>query len=115
MKLTPKLLKATYEALICTAPLDKWNLPPTDRIIFSVVKTKEWYGWVEPKKEFDGKYDFKISDAAVKNIITFIYTMYHEIIHILQYEKGLPPHHNAKFRHCRDMISKHTGLDPKNI
>ena len=112
--LSPPILKGAYEFLRTTPPFSRWNLLPSESIIFVVGKTKAIMG--DYHRYEDGGHGITISDGVVGTTYSLITTMAHEMIHLAQYVAGTASpnvQHNADFYKRLRQVAKNHGFDSK--
>ena len=117
MKLTPEILKATYEFLRITPPFNRWGLPPGAEIDFRVTKTRKNIGAYHGPLG-NGRHMIDISGARVLYIFLLIEIMSHEMIHLHQdIGRTDTPNtqHNAEFQRLAKIVCRHHGYDPNNF
>ena len=103
LKLTPELLKTTYNGLLETEPFRRWSLP-RDGLCFVVVdKILSDY---DSFAEFTEPNTFRFSRIKVKNLPELVRTMAHEMIHMKQYLAGETDHHGASFHRYAKRVCK---------
>lgn len=107
LKLTPDLLKLNYEMNKACAPFNRWNLPPSESIIFKVTRDRRVAGY--HKTYTNGTQEIGISQRCVGTLVTLTRIMQHEQIHVRQ-ENSKPKtstpgvEHNAEFRRLSDQV-----------
>ncbi len=116
LPLSPDTLAAAYDYLRTTPPFNRWNLPDSEDVLFSVVKTPRDYGWYQ----WDGKrHTISASKASIGHTVTLMRLMAHEMIHLHLEETGMESKnrnnntHNAAFRKIAATVCRVHGLDPK--
>lgn len=116
LPLSPEMLACAYDYLRSTPPFDKWNLPDSEDVAFSVVHSPRQFGWYQ----WDGKrHTISASAKAIGHTSTLMRLMAHEIIHLhleangMENRKGDCGIHNAAFRKFAAQVCKFHGFDPK--
>lgn len=111
MKLTPDLLAAAYELLRQTAPFDKWNLPDSEDVTFSVLRTAKLFGdYTTPP------HTIRLSTRRHTRLTGVLATMAHEMLHLHLGEMGC---HKDSVRHgpafrllAGEVCVQHPEFDP---
>lgn len=85
--LTPATLASAYTLLRCTAPFEKWELPPADQIVFKVVGNtfhfgKCWTRWNNRQFKDTRHFEIEVSEATVHTLERLLRCMAHEMIHV---------------------------------
>lgn len=116
LPITKEVLAAAYDYLASTEPFSRWNLPDSDDVAFSVVRsTKEFahYKW-------DGRrHTIAVSARAVGHTATLLTVMAHEILHLhleatgMESKGGDENTHNMAFRKLAAQVCKVHGWDLK--
>ena len=113
LRLTPALIRATYEALCETTPFDRWNLPDADDLKFKVSRNAREYGCVETAGP---DVSLIVSEKTVGSWSTLLATVAHECIHLHQIGTGLELDHGPAFKKWAALVCKHhRDFDPKNF
>jgi hypothetical protein len=113
MKLiTPQTIQAIYEMLIQLPPFNKWNLPPSSKVIFEVTNDPTCYGEYEPEP-----HTIRISSAKLSFLDHVVRTMAHELIHLRLYMKGSKSwdKHDKVFLSLSSKVALQMGYDPKEL
>ena len=110
MKLTPNILRASYDFIVITPPFRRWNLPPGGNVEFKVNKASDRMGSYQCHDD----HIITISGARVCHTVTLLVTMAHEMVHLAQVENGTATRtmHNAAFRRMGKAVCRHHGFDP---
>lgn len=116
LPLTPETLAAAYDYLCTTPPFNKWNLPDSEDVKFTVNKKLKnkfaQYQWTGEQ------HSIAISAASNGHTSTLLENLGHEMIHLyLEHmgweSRGNESVHNAAFRKFAARVCKHHGFDPK--
>ena len=113
MKLiTPQTIQAIYEMLIQLPPFNRWNLPPSSKVIFEVINDQNCYGEYEPEP-----HTIRISYAKLSFLDHTVRTMAHELIHLRLYIKGSKSwdKHDKVFLALSHKVAIQLGYDPKEL
>ena len=113
LTLTKELLAHAYDYLCATEPFDKWNLPHSEDIKFSVYKRKDRFAHYQ----FDeGGHHIKVSSVFVGTHASLLCTMAHEILHMHMNSTGcldMRSPHGVGFNRLADQVCKIHGFDRK--
>lgn len=110
MRVTPRMLEASYELLLATPPFLGWHLPEADDVEFHVTRHKDRCG----DHVFDGKrHIIRISAALHGRLIPILQTMAHEMCHVrtsltAPWERG---EHGEHFRRAARSACREHGWD----
>lgn len=112
LKLTPDILRASYNFLCELPPFDRWNLPDAHDIIFRV--TRHHDRWAHYRRTASGKPEIVISARFIQRTESLVETMAHEMVHLHQARAGMEnaAQHNAAFKKLAARICKIHGFDP---
>lgn len=111
MSLHPDHLAATYDLLSIMPPFDKWNLPPSDDVMFIVNRSKENRGDYHWNGE---RHVIRISSRYNKRTQALIETMAHEMVHLFEEEAGFARpnvQHSKAFMKLAKRVCKAHGFD----
>lgn len=112
LALTPETLAGAYDYLCATEPFKGWNLPASEDVAFSVVRSPSLRGWY---KCVSGKHVIAISSRCIGFSDNLIRTMAHEMVHLHQRDSRMETNgeHNAAFLKLAARICSIHGFDPK--
>lgn len=115
LPLSTEMLEQAYEYLRATPPFNRWKLPDSDGLDFTVAHTHDYYGWCDLVTK-TGRFRIAVSTNAVGHTSTLMSIMAHEMVHLRQKltrteTKGAA--HNAAFRKMAARVCKWHGFDPK--
>lgn len=114
LKLTPEIIGHYWDALILTPPFDKWNLPPSEDIKFSVYKKPFEYGYY--RSGGDEAPDEIGIGPKVGLLTTLGWTLGHEGIHMhLHRISAKGADHGPTFRQLWREAALHHGWDPNSL
>lgn len=111
LSLTPDALAACYDFLAETPPFNKWNLPPSDEVMFIVCRSKENRGDYHWNGE---RHVIRISSRYAKRTHALVETMAHEMIHLFEEEAGFSKpnvQHSKAFQKLAKRVCKIHGFD----
>jgi len=113
MKLTPRILRATYDRLRLFPPFSRWNLPTGTKIKFSV--SAEVDCWAKVGQE---PLQVVFSGPRPWSLASLDRTMAHEMIHVRQVILGTlqdkeEKHHNLAFQKMAQSVCREFGFDPE--
>lgn len=116
LPLTAEMLAAAYDYLRVTPPFNRWNLPESEDVKFSVSKSARDYA----AYRWDGKqHTICLSAKAIGFTNTLHLYLAHEMVHMHLEERGWesrtggPDTHNAAFRKLAARVCAAHGFDPK--
>jgi hypothetical protein len=117
LTLTPELCAAVYDALVLTAPFNKWNLPHSEDVRFHIIKTNRWHAdhW---KERYKSKHHIRMSSAQISTWHRLLVCMAHEMLHVYLdgNSMGGRRHHGLAFQNCAMLVCKHhRDFDPKDF
>lgn len=99
LKLTKESLRTAYDFMASTAPFNKWNLPDSEDVVFTITEQSSVMGTYS---KYAGKHYIEISSERVTSTIALLGTMAHEMIHLHQgatkMDKGSKTGHGRAFR-----------------
>ena len=105
LPLTPEILAASYDYLCCTPPFDKWNMPSSEDVKFSVIKTKDRTAHYCQR---NGVHVIAVSSAYVGRHESLISSMAHEMVHLHMsqtcWNRRNP--HDAAFQKFADQVCR---------
>jgi hypothetical protein len=104
-------VRACYEFMATMPPFCQYKLPPSEEIEFQVVRDRTLHGW--HKTASNKHHILAISENSVGHTSSLIYDVSHEMIHLLQAEKGTSTNsaHNAEFRKIARAVCRLNGFD----
>lgn len=112
MRLTPDLLAAAYDLLRHTAPFDKWNLPESEDVTFSVLRTTTLFGDYNTTPQ----HTIRLSERRHTRLTGVLATMAHEMLHLHLGEIGCAKdsaRHGPAFRLLAgEVCAAHPEFDP---
>ena len=79
LPLTVEMVAHAYEYLCCTAPFNKWNLPASEDIKFSIIRKKDRYAHYQLVR---GVHHIALSSRFVGRHESLLSTLCHEMIHL---------------------------------
>jgi predicted SprT family Zn-dependent metalloprotease len=103
--LNAEMLAHAYDYLCCQPPFNKWNLPPSEDVRFSVIKKRDRYAHYQMKC---GVHHIVFSSRYVGRHEVLIATMAHELIHLHMESLCMDTRnpHGAAFHKFADRICK---------
>lgn len=111
LTLTPEILSAAYDYLAGTEPFNKWNLPPSDEVLFVVNRSRKYYG----DYHWDGdRHVIRISSHFNRRTDTLMRTCAHEICHLVEEHAGFSRsdvQHSMAFQKLAKQVCKAHGFD----
>lgn len=113
LPLNPEMLAAAYDYFSSSAPFNRWNLPASEEVKFTVIRDPKTAGW---HKMAGGKHIIGISTGAIGRTHSLMETMAHEMIHAHQRETNMETKgsgHNAAFNKLAAQVCAVHGFDPK--
>jgi hypothetical protein len=111
LRLNKEMLAACYDFVVACPPFDRWNLPPSEDVVFKVIRSNTTRGWYTFK---NGRHTIAISQNCVGHTISLLSVMMHEVLHLHQKHNCLETSamHNAAFQKDALRICKIHGFDP---
>lgn len=115
LPLTTDTLAAAYDYLRTTPPFDKWSLPESDEVKFTVVRARTHFA----RYRWNGKqHTIEVSANAIGQTVTLIEKMAHEMIHLHLEDsdmesRGTQNTHSLWFRKFAVAVCKVHGFDVK--
>lgn len=105
IQLTPEMLAFAYDYLSCQAPFNKWNLPPSEDVKFSVSKKKDRFAHYQM---IGGVHHIVVSSRFVGRHETLLSTLSHEMLHLHIEAAGMASAnaHDAVFHRLADRVCK---------
>lgn len=79
LTLNPEMLAHAYEYLCCTPPFNKWNLPASEDVRFSIIRKKDRYAHYQLVA---GVHNIAVSSRWVGRHELLLATLAHELIHL---------------------------------
>lgn len=116
LPITKEVLAAAYDYLAACEPFCRWNLPDSDDVSFSVVRSAREFAYYK----WDGKrHTIAVSSRAVGHTMTLLNVMSHEILHLhleatgMESKGGDANTHNMAFRKLAAEVCRVHGFDLK--
>lgn len=115
LPLTPETLAAAYDYLCSTPPFNKWSLPDSDEVKFTVNKSRVDFA----QYRWDGKqHTITVSESSVGHTATLMEKMGHELVHLHLEDsemesRGTQDTHGIWFRKLAAQACKAHGWDLK--
>ena len=112
IRFTPETLKAVYDMLCTVPPFDKWNMPDSDEMHFTVCRSPNKLGWCVFSKN---KWSVAISIGTVTRLNLLICTMMHEMIHVHEGNVNIDRNdvqHSRAFKKWAAQVCDIHNLDP---
>jgi len=112
MRLSSDSCRIVYETLIQLSPIKGWRLPPSEKVIFQVIRDPKCYGEYENEPHV-----IRISSCKVGHLDTLVKTMAHEIVHLKLCKDGFRDwdKHGREFKDHAGKICTEFGFDPKEF
>lgn len=109
---TEQTIMSCYELLITCPPFNRWNLPPSGKMTFEVIRDPQCYGEYEPEP-----HTIRVSTKKNGHLYTMITTVAHEICHLRLEQMGVKKYetHGKSFKKLTDRVSKSLGFDPLEL
>ena len=110
LPITAEMLAHAYDYLAASPPFDKWNLPSSEEVQFSVIKTKDRTAHYCRKK---GVHQIAISKAYVGRHDMLLSSMAHEMIHLHMWQTcwNRRNPHDETFQKYADQVCKIHDFD----
>lgn len=118
LPLNKETLAAAYDYLRTTPPFNRWNLPDSEDVVFTVGRTEADYGWYHKKGD---RHTITASAGKIGHTQTLIEFLGHEMVHLhleltgMESRSGGAYTHNHAFRKCAAQVCKAHGFDPKSF
>jgi hypothetical protein len=116
LPLSQETLAAAYDYLRTTPPFNRWNLPDSEDVKFSVGNAMDCFAHYQ----WDGtKHTITASTKAIGHTETLLTAIGHEMVHLHLWANGMESKrsgasfHNAAFRKFALQVCKYHGFDPK--
>ena len=106
MHLTPAIMEGAYNLLLTTPPFKGWKLPPSDEVVFIVLRTDRHSA--AHSKDAKGRHTIRLSHRKHATLASVIATVAHEMAHMRDTSKA---HHGAQWHRLADRICKIHGFD----
>ncbi len=110
LRMTARVMRASYEYLRETPPFRRWHLPPGEELQFSVFTSDEDQGRCYPEP-----FGIGVSRNYIGRTESLMVVMAHEMIHVHQMSRigalGFIGH-NAEFRRLAARVCDVHGFDP---
>ncbi len=112
MRLTRKILRASYDFLCQLPPYNRMRLPPSSKLRFVVSKRTDILG-----EYLSDPPTISVSLHSHEHVITVLKTVAHEMIHAHQdmVKKDSILEHNAAFKKTARRVASLLGFDPKEL
>src|SRR5258708_23719946 len=110
LKLSPEILRATYDFLCELPPYNKFNLPAGEDVQFRLLTTRDRYADHYRRK---GKNIIRVSTSNVTSIGVLVRAMAHEMVHVYLDNNKIAGrhHHGVAFRAIGRIGCKHLWID----
>jgi hypothetical protein len=79
LPLNPEMIALAYDYLCCTPPFNKWNLPHSEEVKFTIIKKKDRYAHYQM---IGGVHHIAMSSQFVGRHELLLSTLAHELIHL---------------------------------
>lgn len=115
IQLNVEMLAHAYDYLCCTAPFDKWNMPPSEDIKFLVIKSPDRYAHYQLVRDV---HNIAVSTKWVNRHQSLLSTMAHEMVHLHIRSAGIRQRHahGKAFQRLADEVCKcHVEFDRLNF
>ncbi len=115
LRLTPNMLRASYDFVRTTQPFNRWKLPAGELVRFKVAGDAWKRGWYMRSNNKDHHHIIGISRNCIAHPDSLIMVMAHEMIHLYQGERDTESRntiHNAEFKRLAKSVCKYHGYDP---
>jgi hypothetical protein len=109
LPITPELLRASYDFLCATPPLERWDLPRGEDVVFKVTRSRKTQG---DHLLLNGVHTIRVSCVKVGHTASLLALMAHEMVHVACDLKGVRSEHGASFRKRAKMVCRYHGFDP---
>ena len=112
MRLSSDSCRVLYESLMQLPPIKSWRLPPSDQIMFQVIRDPKCYGEFESTPHI-----IRLSSCKIGHLDTAIKTMAHEMVHLKLFIDKYRhwDKHDARFKALSDPMCKEFGFDIKEF
>ncbi len=108
LRLTPALLRATYEYLVQTPPFSRWGMPAGEDVRFRVTRSRDSRGYAS------GALEIGISSHNIGRTDSLLAVMAHEMVHVRVHATGhRRAEHGREFLRCARLVCRHHGFDCK--
>lgn len=114
MQLTTDIVEGMYNLLLLTPPFRGWRLPPSDDVVFGIMRHPDRggdYCWDPVKKQ----HKIQVNDSWCGNLVSLVRIVAHEMVHLhlqIAYPRDRA-HHGRRFLRCAAQVCRHHHLDPK--
>lgn len=111
--ITPKQLSLAYDFIRSMPPFTRYKIPPSECVEFRIVNDPRVYAW--HKLQENGTHIIAVSRNCIGHTDTLLCKLSHELIHLIQAEKGTHTRtmHNAEFVRIANKVCKIHGFDFK--
>lgn len=105
LTLNPEMLAHAYDYLCCTPPFNKWNLPASEDVKFSISRKRDRFAHYQM---IGGVHHIVFSTRYVGRHESLIATMAHELIHLHMAESCVDEKndHGPAFQKYADRVCK---------
>ncbi len=111
--LTKETLACGYDYLCSTPPFNRWKMPPSSEIKFSVVKHKDR---MADYQMVGGVHHIRVSSRWIgTRHEQTLSTIAHEMVHLKMEKDGMRASHGQKFQRLADRICKIHEFDRKTF
>lgn len=106
MHINPTMMEAAYNLLLTTPPFRGWKMPPSDDVVFVVLRTDRHSAdhFIDTK----GRHTIRLSHRKHTTLAAVIMTIAHEMAHMKDTSKS---HHGRQWHRLADTVCKHHGFD----
>lgn len=104
--ITSEVLRSCYDLLRMTRPYTAWKLPPSSKVIFKVLVTKDLEG--DFYRDKLGRPVIRVSRGKHHTLHAVILTVAHEMCHMHDKSKS---HHGAEFNRLADRVCRWHHFD----
>jgi hypothetical protein len=114
LRFTPDTMAHVYDFLSHTAPFDRWNMPPSDEVVFAVTKSAVNAG--DYYQNTSGRHVIRASARSIGHTLRLVELMAHEMIHLYQRQTKMDTagvQHNAAYHKLAAKVCKYHGFDPR--
>ena len=116
MEYTPKIVERTYAYLRGLPPFDGMSLPPPDKILFRVGKSRKYYGHTRALVAWPGGKLFELVITGKTSFIEYLVRVVaHEMCHIYADLRGEKADHCMLWHFAADQVCHHMGFDRKEF
>lgn len=107
------IVRHTYALLAETQPFTRWNMPPTEDVIFHMDRHPGRYGchWIDRKH----RHHISVSSRCSGTLGTLIRVVAHEMVHLYEdrtFKTRNDVTHSAVFKKLAREVCKYHSFDP---